>query len=70
MVSSEMECSAVFLVSKLRNIKAGAVLVVNTPEHPEEVLKNPDMIFTLVEEKKVQEGTVNGIKIALGALNP
>ncbi len=68
MVSSEMECSAVFLVSKLRNLKAGAVLVVNTPEPPEEVLENPDMVYTLVDERKVQEGVENAIKIALEAL--
>ena len=36
LISSEMECSAVFLVSKMRNLKAGAILVVNTPEAPED----------------------------------
>lgn len=67
-ISSEMECSAVFLVSKLRGLKAGAILVVNTPEPPEEVEKNPDMIYQLVDEKKVSMGMDNAIKIALEAM--
>ena len=67
-ISSEMECSAVFLVSKLRNLKAGAILVVNTPEPPEEVIKNPEMVYRLVDEKKVQEGMENAIKITLEAV--
>jgi len=68
LISSEMECSAVFLVSKLRNLKAGAILVVNTPEPPEEVLKNPDMVYTLVDESKVQKGIDDAIRIALEAV--
>jgi uridine phosphorylase len=67
-ISSEMECSAVFLVSKLRELKAGAILVVNTPEPPEEVEKNPDMIYQLVDEKKVSIGMDNAIKVALEAM--
>jgi len=68
LVSSEMECSAIFLVSKLRDIAAGAVLVVNTPEPPEEVKINPDSIYKLVDEKKVNEGIENSIKVALEAI--
>jgi len=67
LISSEMECSAVFLVSKLRKLSAGAILVVNTPEPPEEVKKNPDMIYTLIDKTKVDEGMKNAIKIALNA---
>jgi len=67
-ISSEMECSAIFLISKLRNLKAGAILVVNTPEPPEEVMKNPDIVYQLVDEKKVKEGIDNAIKIALEAI--
>jgi len=67
-ISSEMECSAVFLVSKLKNLKAGAILVVNTSEPPEEVLKNPNMVYRLVDENRVQQGVDNAIKIALGAI--
>jgi len=65
MVSSEMECSAVFLVSKLRKIRAGAILVVNTPEPPEEVIANPDIIYRLADVEKVTQGMTNAICIAL-----
>lgn len=67
-VSSEMECSAVFAVSKLRNISAGAVLVVVTPEPPEEVKKNPKIVYKLVDAEKVSIGIDNAIKIALEAI--
>lgn len=67
-ISSEMECSVVFLVSKIRDLKAGAILVVNTPEPPEEVLKNPNIVYKLVDEKRVQQGIDNAIKIALEAI--
>jgi len=65
LVSSEMECSAVFLVAKLRGLRAGAILVVNTPEPPEEVLKNPEMVYKLIDMAKVKRGVDNAIKIAL-----
>ncbi|MEI7719228.1 MAG: nucleoside phosphorylase [archaeon] len=68
LVSSEMECSAVFLVSQLRKLKAGAVLVVNTPEPPEEVKKNPEIIYKLVDKTRVSEGIDNSIKVALEAI--
>lgn len=68
LVSSEMECSAVFLVSQLRKLRAGAVLVVNTPEPPEEVRKNPEIIYKLVDQSKVSEGIENSIKVALEAI--
>ena len=67
-VSSEMECSAVFLVSKLRGISAGAILVVNTPEPPELVKKNPDIIYQLIDKSKVERGIDNASRIALKAI--
>lgn len=67
-ISSEMECSSVFLVSKLRNVKAGAILVVNTPEPPELIKRNPKAIYSLADEKKVEEGMKIAIKIALAAV--
>ena len=60
-----MECSAVFFVSRLRNIRSGAVLIVNTPEPPDEVAKNPSILYRLIDEKKVRLGKENAIKIAL-----
>lgn len=68
LISSEMECSAVFLVSKLRNLKAGAILVVSTPEPPEEVLKDPNIVYKLVDENRVQQGVDKAIEIALEAI--
>lgn len=68
LVSSEMECSAVFFVSKLRGAKSGAILVVNTPEPLEEVAKNPSMIYELTDIKKVNEGVNNAVKVALEAV--
>jgi uridine phosphorylase len=68
LVSSEMECSAVFYVSRLRNIKAGAVLIVNTPEPPEDVAKDPSILYKLVDENKVNLGRENAVKIALDTL--
>ena len=68
LISSEMECSAIFLISKLRNLKAGAILVVNTSEPPEEVVKDPNIVYKLVDKKKVNEGIDNAIKITLEAV--
>ncbi len=65
LITSEMECSAVFFVSKLRNIRSGAVLIVNTPEQPEEVAKDPSILYRLIDEKKVRLGKDNAVKIAL-----
>lgn len=67
-ISSEMEASAVLLVSKMRGIKAGCILIVKTPEPPELVEKDPDMIYKLVNENRVVEGTDNAIKIALESI--
>ena len=67
-VSSEMECSAVFLTAMLRNLRAGAVLVVNTPEPPAEVAKNPEIIYRLANVRAVEKGIKNAIKIALEAM--
>lgn len=67
-ISSEMECSAVFLVSKLRGLMAAAILVVNTPEVPEEVEMNPDSIYTLTDVNKVRLGIEKAIQISLEAI--
>lgn len=68
LVTSEMECSAVFFVSRLRGIKSGAVLIVNTPEPPEEVAKNPSILYRLIDENKVDLGREKAVKIALEAI--
>ncbi len=68
LISSEMECSIVFLVSSLRGMKSGAILTVNTPEPPEEVLKDPNVIYKLVDKEKVMKGVENSVKVALEAI--
>lgn len=68
MISSEMECSALFLVSEMRNVRAGAVLVVNTPEPPEDVAENPDIIYRLSDKKEVDRGVYNAIRVSLEAV--
>ena len=67
-VSSEMECSVIFLISKLRNLKAGAILVVNTPEAPEDVEKHPNSMYKLYNKDWVREGIENAVKISLEAI--
>jgi uridine phosphorylase len=67
-VSSEMECSAVFLIGRLRRIRTAAVLVVVTPEAPEAVRRDPMLPYRLVDRERVRRGMDNGIKSALEAL--
>lgn len=67
LVSSEMECSAVFLVSLLRGLKAAAVLCVNTTEPLNLIQKNPDSIYELEESSNISDGTNNAICVALEA---
>ncbi len=68
LVSSEMECSALFIVAALRNVRAGAILVVNTPEPPALVKENPDLVYQLVDEDLVRKGVDNAIQVALDAI--
>ena len=67
LVSSEMECSTVFLVAMLRGLKAGAVLSVNTTEPLDEIAKNPDLIYELIETPGAKEGVDRAIRVALDA---
>lgn len=66
-ISSEMECSAIFFIAKLRNLRAGAVLVVNTPEAPE-YLRNNSEIYKLSDDVSVTQGIENAIMMALEAV--
>lgn len=67
LVSSEMECSAVFLLSMLRGVKAGAVLAVNTTEPLDEIQQNPDLVYELIEDPNAKEGVDRAIQTALDA---
>ena len=51
-----------------QEVKAGAILVVNTPEPPELVEENPDLVYQLVDEDKKDRGVQNATKFALKAI--
>lgn len=65
LVSSEMECSAVFLLALLRGLKAAAILCVNTTEPLNLIQKNPDLIYELEESPDIPEGIDRAIRVAL-----
>ncbi len=68
LVSSEMECSAVFLLASLRGLKAAAVLSVNTPEPLDEIRENPSLVYELVESPNAKDGIDKAIRTALDAI--
>mgnify|MGYP001600312651 CR=1 FL=1 len=68
LVSSEMECSAVFLIALLRGLRAGAVLAVNTTEPLDEIQANPDLIYELIETPNTVDGVDRAIRVALGCI--
>lgn len=65
LVSSEMECSAVFLIPYLRGLKAAAVLCVNTTEPLDLIKKNPEAVYELEVSSDTSKGIENAIKVAL-----
>jgi uridine phosphorylase len=67
LVSSEMECSIVFLLPMLMGLQAGCVLVNVTPEPLSELAKNPDLIYKIDETHK-KIGVDDAIKTALRAV--
>lgn len=67
-ISSEMECSAVFLIASLRGLKAAAVLAVNTTEPIDEIEKNPDLIYQLIEDPNAKDGIERAILTALDSV--
>lgn len=67
LVSSEMECSSVFLVGMLRGCKTGAVLAVNTVEPLSEIGTVPNAVYTLAEGTTIEEGIERAIRVALRA---
>jgi len=65
LVSSEMECSAIFLIALLRGLKAGAILTVNTVEPLDNHARAS--MYDLVEDERQQEGMSDAIRVALEA---
>jgi uridine phosphorylase len=68
LISSEMECSSVFTVARLRGLRSGAVLGVNTTEPLDEIAKNPDLIYQLETSPAADQGVENTILVALKAI--
>ncbi len=68
LVSSEMECSVIFLVALLRGLKAGAVLSVNTTEPLESLKENSEEVYKLSVTKKSQDGVEKAVQVALRAV--
>jgi len=68
LVSSEMECSIVFLLPMLRGLRSGCILAVNTSEALQEVVKDPNMIYKLDESTNAKSGIKEAVKTALEAI--
>jgi len=67
LVSSEMECSTVFLVAMLRGVRAGCILSVNTTEPLRTLTDNPSAMYALADDVQAKEGIDRAIRIALSA---
>ncbi len=68
LISSEMECSAVFLTGKLRKIQTGAILAVNTEEPLDLIAEKPEMIYQLETSPYAVAGVEKAIQTALTAI--
>ncbi len=69
-LSSEMECSILFVIASLRNVKAGAILAVNSnPEPLKERVANKKLLVITESNEKVTRKTVEKmIEVALEAM--
>lgn len=69
LVSSEMECSAIFIIALLRGLKAGAILSVNTTEPLDDNVKDhSEDIYELIETSQTKSGVDQAIQTALNAV--
>ena len=68
-LSSEMECSALFLVASLRGVRAGAVLAVNAPPEPLQTTESPNYMPVMRGESiSAKEAENRSIQLALKSL--
>jgi uridine phosphorylase len=67
-VSSEMECSVVFLLPMLRGLRSGCILVVNTLETFQKAIKDSNVIYKLDESTSTKYGIEEAVKTALEAI--
>jgi len=68
LVSSEMECSVVFVLPTLRGLRSGCILAVNTPEALDEVVKDPNMIYKLDVSSQAKSGIDDAVMTALESI--
>ncbi len=72
LLSSEMECAPLFLISTMRNVLSGAVLAVNyNPEPLDQIVKNQfrfSIPGTHLNTKKARISVDRAIRTALGAI--
>jgi uridine phosphorylase len=67
LVSSEMECSAVFMVAMLRGCRVGAIMSVNTTEPLDRLATNPALAYKLLDDPRATDGVDRAIAVALDA---
>lgn len=69
-LSSEMECAALFVIASLRNARAGAVLAVNANPEPfsDRLEGKKQSVITENTKQKTKEVTKKAIKVALDAI--
>ena len=67
-VSSEMECSVIFVLAGLRGLKSAAVLSVNTVEPLDVIAKDPMLVYKLIESEEAKKGVDRAIRTALSAV--
>jgi len=69
-LSSEMECAALFVIASLRNVTAGAVLAVNADPEPlrSRLEGKKQNVITENSTQKTKEVTKKAIRVALDAI--
>jgi len=69
-ISSDMECSALFVIASLKGAKAGAILLANASPEPliDRIKRNKQKVVTESNKKKTKDGLKEIIKIALQAI--
>jgi len=69
-LSSDMECSALFVVALLKGAKAGAILLANANPEPliERLNKNKQEVITELDQKKTKGYSKKLIKVTLEAI--
>lgn len=69
-ISSDMECSALFVIASLKRVKAGAILLANAEPEPliDRLNKNKQEIVTESSEEKTKEDSKKMISVTFQAI--